>query len=237
MTTSSREDGAGVLPSVNQRVLLFIPRGAFEGSYITKILERRPTGFRVYAPSFRASILPIPPGEILEVHYAADGVHFEYNCRIVERFPGTIPTILLSDPEGPVRRVQRRSFFRLGATFPVGIEPQAAIPGTPIPGPAGRGVSVNLSGGGMLLESPELYPDGSVLDLRLEIPDGRVPAVIRSEVLRDAGRATPGARGTWFLAIEFLSVPEDVQERITRYIYWLQRSVREDLGDPEAERS
>lgn len=87
----------------------------------------------------------------------------------------------------------------------------------------------------MLLESPELYPDGSLLDLSLEIPDGREPAAVRAEVLRDAGRATPGARGTWFLALEFLTVPEDVQERITRYIYWLQRSIREDLGDPEEE--
>lgn len=231
----TRDDSTQPLPEVNQRVLLFIPRGPFEGSYITKILESRPGGHRVYAPSFRAAILPIPPGETLQVHFSTGGAHFEYECRILERYPGTIPTILLSLPEHGVKRVQRRGFFRLGATFTVGIEPVSPLPGMPTPGPPGRGKSVNLSGGGMLLESPELYPDGALLDLRLEIPDNRAPAPLRTEVLRDAGRATPGARGTWFLALEFLSVPEDVQERITRYIYRLQRSIREDLGDPERE--
>jgi c-di-GMP-binding flagellar brake protein YcgR len=213
---------------MNQRVLLFIPNGAFEGSYITKVLELRRDGFRVYAPSFRATILPIPPGAMLDVHFSSQGAHYEYRCRILERFPGTIPTILLSLPEGEVKRVQRRSFFRIGAGFPVAIDPSSPIPGTPPPGPPGRGRSVNLSGGGMLLESPELYPDGSILDVLLEIPDGRVPAQVRAEVLRDAGRATPGAKGTWFLALEFLSASDGVQERITRYIYRLQRAVREN---------
>lgn len=231
----TREDSAQPLPDVNQRVLLFIPRGPFEGSYITKILESRPGGHRVYAPSFRATILPIPPGETLQVHFSTGGAHFEYECTILERYPGTIPTILLSHPAGGVKRVQRRSFFRLGAAFTVVVDPVSPLPGTPPPGPPGRGQSVNLSGGGMLLESPELYPDGAILDLQLAIPDGKTAAPLRAEVLRDAGRATPGARGTWFLALEFLTVPEDVQERITRYIYRLQRSIREDLGDPEKE--
>jgi len=222
----SRNEDSGPLPALNQRIILFILRGPFEGSYITKILERRKDGFRVYAPSFRATILPIPPGETLDVHFSSNGAHFEYRCRILERYPGTIPTILISVPEGEIRRVQRRSFFRIGAAFPVAIEPTSAIPGSPPPGPPGRGLSVNLSGGGMLVESPELYPDGALLDVLLEIPDGRVPALVRAEVLRDAGRATPGARGTWFLALEFLSSADGVQERITRYIYKLQRSVR-----------
>ncbi len=234
---SSGDDGVVPLPSVNQRVLLYISRGPFEGSYITKILERRRDGFRVYAPSYRATILPIPAGETLEVHFSASGAHFEYACKILERFPGTIPTILLSMPAGEVRRVQRRSYFRLGAAVPVGIVPLAPIPGTPVPGPPGRGTSVNLSGGGMLLESPELYPDGSILDLRLDIPDGRTAALVRGEVLRDAGRATPGARGTWFLATEFLTVSDETRERITRYIYWLQRSVRERLDEAEEDRT
>jgi c-di-GMP-binding flagellar brake protein YcgR len=228
----SPAEHVGPSPVLNQRVLLFIPRGPFEGSYITKILERRRDGFRVYAPSFRATILPIPPGEILEVHFSKDGAHYEYHCRILERFPGTIPTILISTPEGEIKRVQRRSFFRIGASFPVAIDPSSPIPGTPPPGPPGRGLSVNLSGGGMLVESPELYPDGAILDILLEIPDGRLPAAVRAEVLRDAGRATPGARGTWFLALEFLFASDGVQERITRYIYRLQRSVRENPTSP-----
>jgi len=231
----SSNEKPGPLPSLNQRILLFIPRGPFEGSYITKVLERRRDGLRVYAPSFRATILPIPPGESLDVHFSLNSAHYEYRCRILERYPGTIPTILISAPDGEVKRVQRRSFFRIGALFPVAIEPCSPIPGSPPPGPSGRGTSVNLSGGGMLLESPELYPDGSILDVLLEIPDGRVPALVRAEVLRDAGRATPGARGTWFLALEFLSSSDGTQERITRYIYRLQRSVRQnphDAGEP-----
>jgi c-di-GMP-binding flagellar brake protein YcgR len=218
-------------------VLLAIPTGAFEGSYVTKILDRTARGYKVYAPSFRGTILPIPPGEKLRVHFSSADSHWEYDCRILERFPGPIPTILISTPDTSLERVQRRSFFRLGANIPVGIDPVSPLPGTPPPGPPGSGTSVNLSGGGLLLESPELYPEGALLDLALEIPDEEPPAVVRAEVIRDAGRASPGARSTWFLAVEFLTLEEPVQERITRYIYLLQRAVREQPPDPESDDS
>jgi c-di-GMP-binding flagellar brake protein YcgR len=221
-------------PAVNQRILLAIPTGPFEGSYVTKILEERDEGLKVYAPSFRGTILPIPPGDPLQVHFSRDNAHYEYECRIVERFPGPIPTILISGPDGSIRRVQRRSFFRLGANVPLEIEPVSPLPGTPPPGPPARGVTVNLSGGGLLMESPELYPEGAILDLLLELPDGEPAASVRSEVIRDAGRASPGARATWFLAVEFLTVDDDVKDRITRYIYLLQRAVQ-DRRDPEEE--
>lgn len=235
MVTGADAGGAHSRPAMNQRVLLSIPSGAFEGSYVTKILETRDERYKVYAPSFRGTILPIPPGAVLTLHFSENDAHYEYECHIVERLPGPIPTILISGPDGTLRRVQRRSFFRLGANVPIGIEPVSPLPGTPPPGPPSSGVSVNLSGGGLLLESPELYPSGALLDLSLEIPDGDPVARVRAEVVRDAGRATPGARATWFLAVEFLTVGDEIQERITRYIYLLQRAVRDDR-DPEDER-
>ncbi|MEZ5065270.1 MAG: PilZ domain-containing protein [bacterium] len=220
-------------PVVNQRILLAIPTGAFEGSYVTKVLDRTSTGYKVYAPSFRGTILPIPPGDILRVHFSSNDTHWEYDTRILERYPGPIPTILISGPDASLERVQRRSFFRLGANVPIGIDPRSPLPQTPPPGPPCEGTSVNLSGGGLLLESPELYPEGALLDLSIALPDDEPPVIVRSEVVRDAGRASPGARATWFLAVEFLELPEVAQERITRYIYLLQRAVRE--APPESE--
>ena len=219
-------------PVVNQRILLAIPTGAFEGSYVTKVLERRNGGLKVYAPSFRGTILPIPAGENLQVHFSRGEAHYEYECEILERYPGPIPTILISAPDANVRRVQRRSFFRLGANVPLAIEPLAPLPGVRPPGPPCRGVTVNLSGGGLLIESPELYPEGTLLRIALELPDGGRAAEARAEVIRDAGRASPGVRATWFLALEFLDVGDEPRDRITRYIYLLQRAIRER---PEAE--
>jgi c-di-GMP-binding flagellar brake protein YcgR len=231
---TSREDGdSNPSPTINQRVLLAIPTGAFEGSYVTKILDRATEGLTVYAPSFRGTILPIPAGDALVLHFSSNGAHYEYECRIVRRQPGPIPTIVVSHVDDSLRRVQRRSFFRLGANVPLKIDPVSPLPGTPPPGPPATGVSVNLSGGGLLLESPELYPEGAILDLTLEIPDGESPAVARAEVIRDAGRASPGARATWFLAVEFLRVDDATKDRITRYIYLLQRAVRERPFDTE----
>jgi c-di-GMP-binding flagellar brake protein YcgR len=220
-------------PLISQRVLLAIPTGVFEGSYVTKILDRSSDGLTVYAPSFRGTILPIPPGDALLLHFSSHGSHYEYECRVVRRHPGPIPTIVVTHVDDSLRRVQRRSFFRLGANIPLKIDPVSPLPGTPAPGPPSTGVSVNLSGGGLLLESPELYPEGALLDLTLEIPDGEAAAEVRSEVIRDAGRAAPGARATWFLAVEFLSVDDETKDRITRYIYLLQRAVRDRPFDAD----
>ncbi|HMB70972.1 MAG TPA: flagellar brake protein, partial [bacterium] len=92
-------DGGGPRPTLNQRVLLSIPTGAFEGSYVTKILETKGSDYKVYAPSFRGTILPIPPGEALQLHFSERDAHYEYECRIVERLPGPIPTIVVSGPD------------------------------------------------------------------------------------------------------------------------------------------
>lgn len=235
MVNPPRGDAAGPLPAIHQRILLEIPTGAFEGSYVTKILERHDDGFRVYAPSFRAAILPIPVKEKLRVHFTLGEAHYEYECEVVERYPGAIPTILISWPLALVERVQRRTFYRLGVTIHVDIEPVSPLPGTPPPGPPSRAVSVNLSGGGMLIRSPELYPNGSVLDLHLEIPDGKLPATVRAEVLRDAGRASSGGPASWFLGLEFLKADDGVQERITRFIYLVQREIREQSRREEGE--
>ncbi len=232
-TLSHAGSGGPPAPIVNQRILLAIPTGAFEGSYVTKVLEWREEGFKVYAPSFRGTILPIPAGAQLQVHFTCDSAHFEYECEILERYPGPIPTVLISLPTENVRRVQRRSFYRLGANVPLHIDPVSLLPGTPPPGPPSKGVTVNLSGGGLLLESPELYPEGSILDLSLDLPDGAPALPTRVEVVRDAGRASPGARATWFLAVEYLRIDDEALERITRYIYLLQRAVQENPADTE----
>ena len=50
---------------------------------------------------------------------------------------------------------------------------------------------------------------------------------------RDAGRASPGARATWFLAVEFLTIDEEEKDRITRYIHLVQRAVQDRSRDSE----
>ena len=40
----------------------------------------------------------------------------------------------------------------------------------------------------------------------------------------------PGARSTWFLAVEFLTLGDEERDRITRYIYLLQRAIQEEGG-------
>lgn len=146
---------------------------------------------------------------------------------------GGVSAVMQSPPWRAARRSRGRFvarhlfFFRLGANVPIGLEPLAPLPGVRPAGPPCRGVTVNLSGGGLLLESPELYPEGSMLRISLELPDSAPPAEARVEVIRDAGRASPGVRATWFLATEFLDLPDEARDRITRYIYLLQRAIRE----------
>ncbi|MDP6801910.1 MAG: PilZ domain-containing protein [Gemmatimonadota bacterium] len=233
--THAQPDDSGPVPKALQRIALLIETGPFEGHYVTKVLKCVEGGFRAYAPSFRASVLPIPVGHPLRVHFTHEGEHYDYPARIEERYPGPIPMILVSPPKGRVQAVQRREYHRMAAGIAVHVEPHAPLPSSPVPGPPCEATTVNLSLGGVLLESPELYPEGALLDLTLALPDDRPPLTLRTEVLRDSGRSARGPHGGWFLATEFTRLDQTTHDRIAHTVYLLQRVLRQDEPEGEAE--
>lgn len=133
------------------------------------------------------------------------------------------------------RLVQRRDHLRVNARCPVEyriVESEVAEPGT-----AGRGVTRNISAGGVQFRVDRPAEDtiavGDLLELRLDLGGGTVLAdatVVRVEDATDIGpddRPLPPSKATHApvtaIAVRFESISEKAQDRIVHYIFTLQR--------------
>ncbi len=117
------------------------------------------------------------------------------------------PAVLRLDRDGE-EVVQRREWARVDAVVPCDVRFDDASKGL------AATVTLNVSGGGALIQDPLGLPMGATVTLELHF-DGP-PVLARGHVVREAGN---GAKG-----IELDEIRESDQDRIVRYVTARQRS-------------
>jgi c-di-GMP-binding flagellar brake protein YcgR len=138
--------------------------------------------------------------------------------------------------------VQRRTHLRVKAECPIEYTVlQSAIAD---PGASARGVTRDLSAGGLQLRVDRPVEDtvveGDLIELQLSLDSGLVLAdgsVIRVEDATDIGpdgKPVPTARATHkpvtIIGVQFESISDSAQDRIVRYIFSIQRMQRDLRG-------
>ncbi len=110
------------------------------------------------------------------------------------------------------RTVQRRDFVRVDATVPVVV--QDGGPG----GPAHEVLSLNVSGGGLLLTGLSHLQLGDFAWISLDLEDGSLQVEALVEVTREGDR---GARG-----VQMVSISSRDEQRIVRFAFARERRAR-----------
>lgn len=171
-------------------------------------------------PTRRRIRLLLHRDQMLEFHYFHDEVPHEFSGLVDEMSTEPLPeiTIILSNI---ITRVQRRQNFRIKAMIPV------EITGT-IKGPRDdsiiplniRTVTCDFSAGGIAIRYSKMIPEGSLLEIKLSLPDNapviKLPCcVVYSENQEDQ-------RSTYRTGIRYLAITESERARIVRYVYQTQ---------------
>ena len=140
------------------------------------------------------------------------------SARGIQRFSGRLVLRGRSDVfdievGGDMERIQRREWARVGTCIPIRVElvdePDIEI-GT------GQTQTLNLSGGGVLINDPWRLPLGVDTRVELTIEPSQPPVRALARVVRDAG---PERKGLRFDDIE----PQD-SERLMRYVRERERA-------------
>lgn len=105
------------------------------------------------------------------------GVH-RLSISLVDR-PGAEPGVVHALPHVPEQIEQRRDFVRVDAFLQVRVRVTGAVDG------AARTTTLDISGGGMLLQDPLGLPLGAELELELELEAGDVPVRAHGRVVRE----------------------------------------------------
>ncbi|CAA7602950.1 Flagellar protein YcgR [Acididesulfobacillus acetoxydans] len=197
-------------------VELVVTEGEYAGRYRTRIDEVGNRLVSVGAPYRDREIVPVREGSEVEIAFADEFSAYSFDAKVIQRIALPVPVLVLDVPE-EIRRVQRRSFVRLPAFYPMayrsviqdGLSEQRL------------GGMLDLSGGGVRFRAKEEIEERALLYLYLQLPTGEIqtPAYVsRVEKDEDGKSYTVSAR--------FDEIPERERDRIIRCIFDLQRTMR-----------
>lgn len=130
-------------------------------------------------------------------------------------------TALVFKGTGEVRVIQRREFVRVDAVVPVEYEPHGAG------GWRVRTHTVNVSGGGFLLASPEGLKLGETVDFVLDLGEGDG---YEGGLLEMSGKGVRYSDGG-ALGIELVAIEEEDRKRLIRFVFAREVHARKMLRD------
>ncbi len=108
---------------------------------------------------------------------------------------------------------EQRRFERIRAPFQMECQRYGALAET-----WRQVVAIDLSAGGLAFHSDELFEPGETLEVRINVPGGRAPMVLRGTVVR----GDPVSPGVIRCAIEFTNVSPDAQAEIDELVRFLK---------------
>jgi type IV pilus assembly protein PilZ len=94
--------------------------------------------------------------------------------------------------------------------------------------------AVNLSGGGMFINTSAPLPVHSPIELVISLPDGPAPLELSGRVARVSAADNP-ENLTAGMGIEFVDVDDDKRSRIERFVTRLRQALPELSGAPAGE--
>jgi hypothetical protein len=159
--------------------------------------------------------LAVPDNRVLRLDGSEVAVE-STSARGIQRFNGRLVLSGRADVfdveiGGDCERIQRREWARVGTVVPIRVEP-VDEPDVE----AGETMTLNLSGGGVLINDPWRLPLGIDTRVEITIEPSQPPVRALARVVRDAG---PERRGLRFDDIE----PQD-SERLMRYVRERERA-------------
>jgi c-di-GMP-binding flagellar brake protein YcgR len=171
--------------------------------------------------------MPVHADQMLSFSLVREGGVYAFTGLVDSTKTEPLPLIIVII-NSEIHRIQRRQNFRIRSAIP--IELTGEIKGSSIKDaniPAFLKTNTfNISAGGLAIRSPKGFPEGSILETKIGLPDHepmiKAPCrVMYNEPAMDNGKLQQ-------TGMQFLAISEKERARIVRYIYRAQlKSMRD----------
>jgi c-di-GMP-binding flagellar brake protein YcgR len=161
--------------AVNQKIE--IRSDAQEGFYKSTVQGLLPQGFLISVPQLGGDWLHLIPGMKVEVRAFADHAQYLFATLVLDRLKENDLSLYLLSLPGDVERIQLRDYVRAKSALDVFYRevPLAELPNVSLLMPDKKGITIDLSGGGlrMLIKEPIDPENLLLLKITLPLPSGR----------------------------------------------------------------
>lgn len=220
----SQKDGTGkgytegfAFVSVDDLLQVTVPDDPNSATYHSRVKDITEGQIIIAWPTHRRMRLPAKKNQRLSFSYLHNKIPYAFDGVVGERRDHPIPEVAIHSV-GPVEKTQRRQNFRVKCLIPV------EITGTP-DAPAGddpsknilfiKTVTVDLSAGGIGVHLPKDSSEGTLVDIKLSLPDQEPAIKIRCRIAYT--RQLPENVAMFHWGLQFLAISEREQARVRRY--------------------
>jgi hypothetical protein len=196
-------------PTVDRQAILSIPGVEELPARVAAVREESTDLALLRAP--RSALMQLERAQAYLDFMTDEGVYRTIGT--VRVVPDAVDHLLRFEPRGRVQLLQRRAYVRTDCIAPVLLKPHRAG------ARAQKGITLNVSGGGLLVRGLQGLEvgDHADFDLRLDLLPARVQGVL--EIVR----FTPEGFG----GVQFSEISDEERDKLVRFAYTRERTALE----------
>jgi len=217
-TVESTTEPAGV--AVSELLQVRIADGSDGLTYCSRVQDVAEGRLVIAWPTHNGVRLLARRDQVLDFFVMRNELPLEFKGAVQEVNLSPLPLIAVV-PKSPITKVQRRQDFRIKCLIPVELAGSVRDPrdgsATAL---AFRTVTSDLSASGLMIRHPKVIAEDSVLEIKLELPDGGPPLRIPCRVVYSESR--PENPSMYRTGMTYLAITEWERARIVRFAYRTQ---------------
>ncbi len=198
----------------------------YEGTYLCKIEDiENKKELHISLPIEKGNIIPLRVGTHVIINITEkDGV-YSFGENIIRRVTTPYPHFIINYPK-KINRIQRRNYVRMLLNVPVEMIMED--------GSVNRGVSIDLSGGGLLIAfAKKEFEINTNVILNFKLTNGKEYCGIKGVIRREKGfepvEGIPNNKKGY--GVDFIDIDQNSREEIISYLFELQRDRRKNNID------
>jgi c-di-GMP-binding flagellar brake protein YcgR len=203
---------------VNDLLLAQRPDDLDPGKYRSRIEDIVEEKLVINWPTEKGIRLPVRPDQMLSFSMTRDGNAYSFRGLVdtTSREPVPLVTVIVTSA---IQRIQRRQYVRVKCTIPlVVIFPSEENPeGEKPPTPPLNTNTYDLSAIGVSIRSKSAIAEGTLLNIKLSLPDEGPPIDTPCRVRHCF--AAPENLNIFHVGMNFLRITENNKARIVRFVY------------------
>lgn len=204
--------------------------------YSSKIFDiQTPERLEILMPYEQRKLVLLPVDTEYTMYFYVENAIMECAARIVDRYKTSNTYILVVELLTPLRKYQRREYYRYSCALPIEIrelsEQEHSLLDTPVMSfnselPVEKGVIVDISGGGLRFLCAKKYAAGSLLYCKYSLADGEEAK--EYEIVGKILHAMPVEKrpGYFEHRIQYHNMDNRKREDIIRFIFEQERKNR-----------
>jgi len=175
----------------------------------------------VSLPMVEGRPILLNPGEKVGIRLFKEEASYLFYGDVRNRYRINNAVVVSIMPTSPIKRIQRRAYYRLKIILPVTVK---VLDGdTENESQILKGYSIDISGGGLKLNMDYCLALNTMIECRIDLYDDR-QLKIKGKVVRVNQANGPGSK--YELGISFCCVSHKVREDLIRFIFSKQRELR-----------